>query len=84
MNSYVNGSYESLEEAIQAYDTLVMQGYPTHGFHLVANKDVQATFPGDTDLAIKTDLPHSPEITEQHQKELAEGNILLVVTSPKE
>lgn len=84
MESYVQGSYGSLEEAIQAYDTMAMKGYPEKGYHLVANKEVQSTFPGDTDLAIRTDLPHSSEITEEHQKELNQGNILLVITEPKD
>lgn len=84
MESYVQGVYGSLEEAIQAYDTMVMKGYPKKGFHLVANEKVQASFPGDTDLAIRTELPHSPEVTEEHKSELEKGHILLVVTEEKE
>lgn len=83
MDAYVRGAYSSLNKAIIAYDTLVMNDYPKNGFYLVANKDTQATFPRDLDVVIRPELPHSPAITEEHQQKLAEGKVLLVVTESK-
>lgn len=82
-DAYVLGAYSSLNKAIVAYDTLVMNGYPKDGFYLVANKDTQAAFPRDLDVVIRPELPQSPAITEEHPQQLAEGRFLLVVTESK-
>ncbi|WP_027109270.1 hypothetical protein [Lacticigenium naphthae] len=83
MESVVHGYYDDFKDAIRAYDTFVMKGYPTDRFHLIVNEKMKNAFQLQTDIPLITDYPSEAELLEEYASQLQSDHFLLLVTHNK-
>lgn len=83
MNTFVEGSYATVEDALRAVDTLIMRGHDTEAITLISNQAHQEEQLDAVDISVK----HLSELSSQechrlgkHIEDVNEGRFVLQVT----
>lgn len=76
MGKFVEGSYPSVQDAIQAINALVTRGYSKEEITLVANQNKKKEIT-DVSIAVTTDSSH--EALKSYQSDIEKGNIIALV-----
>lgn len=76
MSKFVEGSYPSIQDAIQAINALVTRGYSKDGITLVTNQDKKKEL-SDVSVEITTDTSH--EALKSYQSDIEKGNLVALV-----
>ncbi|MFO8069009.1 MAG: hypothetical protein R6U02_03350 [Alkalibacterium sp.] len=86
MNTYIEGTYAKVEDALRAVDTLIMRGHDTDSITLISNQTHQEEQLKAVAITVKqlSDLTsQEKQSLGKHVEDVNEGRFVLQVTEKK-
>ncbi|MEC6748036.1 hypothetical protein VXN63_05735 [Marinilactibacillus sp. XAAS-LB27] len=77
MTHFVEGSYASMKEAVQATNAMVTRGYSREDITFVTSESKKSELPSDLDIDISTDASH--EALASYKEDIEQGHLVALV-----